>query len=215
MSISTKPDATDGQPRTGSSKRPTPASVSIIGLLAAALIAFAVAPTLVAESYSWVEFGISESAAQGVEGAWLARVGMILFGLAVLWLVGLGHRDWGPLATAMHLLFGVSMFGVAAFAAKSWEDGAAFVETEDALHSAFAATAGFGIVVGIAVLIVRRRRRSVRAALPDWVAFLVTALIPLTASTDIWGLMQRIMFFAAAAWYAREAWSTPSTDQAR
>jgi hypothetical protein len=38
------------------------------------------------ESYDWIEHTTSESAAQGVEGAWLARLGFLSFGLAVLWL---------------------------------------------------------------------------------------------------------------------------------
>jgi len=182
------------------------AALGITALLVAALSAFAFAPTLVAESYSWVEHGISESAAQGVEGAWLARGGLILYGLAVVWLVGLRHSLWGPLATALFAVFGASMFGVAAFAAKSWEEDAVFVESEDVLHSVFAGIAGFAFVVGLLSLIVARQHRPVRAAIPDWVAFLVAAIVPLTASTSVWGALQRLMFFTTAAWYAREAW---------
>ena len=189
--------------------RPSPVSLAARGvtaLLIAALIAFAFAPSLMPNSYSWVEHGISESAAQGIDGAWLARMGFIAFGLGVLWLVGLRHASWGPLATTLFASFGASMFGVAAFAAKPWEEGAAFIESEDLLHSVFAGIAGFAFVVGTLTLIVIRRHRSVSAALPDWVAFLVAAIVPLTASTSIWGALQRLMFFTTAVWYAREAW---------
>jgi hypothetical protein len=165
------------------------------------------------ESYSWVEYGVSESAAQGVDGAWLARAGMILFGLAVLWLVSLRKDTWGPLATVLHLLFGVSMLGVAAFAAKSWDVDAAFVESEDRLHSLFAGTAGFGFVAALVTLIVQRRHRSIRAAIPDWVALVVAAAVPLFGATDVWGLLQRIMFTTAAAWYARESWLEPDDER--
>lgn len=195
-----------GEARNRPGSGPRLAALGITALLVAALGAFAFAPTLVPESYSWVEHGISESAAQGIDGAWLARGGLILYGLAVVWLVGIRHSTWGPLATALFAVFGASMFGVAAFAARPWEEDAVFVKTEDMLHSVFAGSAGFAFVVGILTLIVVRRHRSVRAAIPDWGAFLVAAIVPLTASTSIWGALQRLMFFTSAVWYAREAW---------
>lgn len=180
--------------------------VGIVGLLAAALVAFGVAPLLLPESYSAVEHGISESAAQGIEQAWPARLGFIAFGLAVLWLAAVRRADWQTPASLLHLSFGVCMFGVAAFSAKSWEEGAPYVELEDALHSQFAGVMGFAFIAGVTTLIVIRRRRSVAAALPDWAALIVTVSVPLFMSSDIWGLLQRLMFVTAAAWYGREAW---------
>lgn len=187
------------------------AASGITVLLVGALAAFAVAPTLLAESFSWVEHGISESAAQGIDGAWPARLGFIMYGLAVVWLVGLLHSTWGLLTTALFTLFGVSMFGVAAFAAKPWEADAVFVESEDVLHSVFAGTAGFAFIVGTVTLIVARRQRSIKAAIPDWVAFLVAAVVPLTGSTSMWGAFQRLMFLTTALWFIREAWRADLT----
>lgn len=184
------------------------AASGITALLVGALAAFAIAPTLLPESFSWVEHGISESAAQGIDGAWLPRLGFIFYGLAVVWLVGLRHSMWGPPATVLFALFGGSMFGVAAFAAKPWEAGSVYVESEDLLHSVFAASAGFAFIVGTVTLIVARRRRSIRAAIPDWVAFLVAAVVPLTGSTSMWGAFQRLMFLTSALWFIREAWRT-------
>lgn len=187
--------------------RTAPLAVAAVSaLMVGALGAFAVAPALLPDSYSWVEHGISESAAQGVDGAWLARFGFIMYGLAVVWLVGLRHSTWGPLATALYALFGGSMFGVAAFAAKPWSPDASFVESEDLLHSIFAGAVGFAFVVGTMTLIVARRHRSIRAAIPDWVAFLVAAIVPLTASTNAWGVLQRTMFLVSILWFVREAW---------
>ena len=180
--------------------------VGIVWLLAAALVAFGVAPLLLPESYSAVEHGISESAAQGIEQAWPARLGFIAFGLAVLWLVAIRRTDWQPLAWLLHLSFGVCMFGVAAFSAKPWEEGAPHVELEDSLHSLFAGVMGFAFIAGVTTLIVIRRGRSAMAALPDWVALIVTLSVPLFMSSNIWGLLQRVMFVTAAAWYGREAW---------
>jgi TRAP-type C4-dicarboxylate transport system permease small subunit len=56
---------------------------AIAGLVASAL-ALALAPLLLPTSYSWVAHTTSESAAQGVPGSWLARVGFLVFGAAVL-----------------------------------------------------------------------------------------------------------------------------------
>jgi hypothetical protein len=179
--------------------------LGIVALLVAALAAFALAPTLLPASYSWVEHGISESAAQGIDGAWLARLGFLCFGLAVVWLAGLRPVGWVPAADLLHLVFGVSMFGVAAFSAKPWEDDAPFVQSEDLLHSVLAGAMGFAFVVAVVTSIVVRRQRSVGAALPDWVTLVIAALVPLTMSTGIWGVLQRLMFVTAAVWYAREA----------
>jgi hypothetical protein len=179
--------------------------VGIFGLLAAALVAFGLGPFLLPESYSVVEDGISESGAQGIEQAWPTRLGFIAFGLAVVWLTAVRRSDWQPLASLLHLLFGVSMFGVAAFSARPWEENAPYVQLEDSIHSWFASVMGFAFVTGVVTLVVIRRQRSLTAALPDWVALIVTTLVPLAMSTAVWGLLQRLMFVTAAAWYGREA----------
>lgn len=140
-------------------------------------------------------------------------MGFISFGLGVVWLTGLQYSSWGPLATALHLVFGASMFGVAAFSAKPWEENAVFVESEDFLHSVFAFAIGFGFIVGVVTLIVLRRNRSIWAPLRDWLAVAVAATVPLGMSTSIWGLLQRAMFTTAAVWYGREAWLTAQCSQ--
>ncbi len=147
------------------------------------------------DSYSWVEHGTSESGAQGIDGAWVARAGFILFGLSVLWLLRLRSSAWGPIASLVHLGFGVSMFGVAAFSTKPWEDGAVYVESEDWLHSLFAGIIGF--VAGVVTLIIVRRNRGLRASIPDWIAVAITGTLPLAMDSDIWGALQRIMFLTA------------------
>jgi len=157
-------------------------------------------------SFAWVEHGISESAAQGIDHAWIARMVFILFGLAVIWLARLRHRAWGPVGTAMHLTFGVSMFGVAAFPTRPWDHAAAYVENDDLLHSVFAGTIGFGFIAGVVAVMVARKLPSWRAAVPDLAALAITLSIPLFMSSDVWGALQRVMFLTAGVWYAREAW---------
>ncbi len=51
---------------------------------------------------------------------------------------------------------------------------------------------------------VDRQLPNIRAAFPGIAVIAIASGIPLTTSTDIWGLLQRIMFLTAAAWYARE-----------
>lgn len=155
-------------------------------------------------SYSWIEHGTSESGAQGINGAWVARVGFILFGLAVVWLTGLRYRSWGTVGTALHLTFAVSMFGVAAFSTRPWDDASRYVPSEDLLHSVFATTMGIAFIGGVGAVMIARQLPNIRAAFPDIAVIMIASVIPLTTSTDIWGLLQRIMFLTAAAWYARE-----------
>jgi hypothetical protein len=128
------------------------------------------APALMPASYSWVANTVSELAAKGVGGAWLARLGFVLFGLAVLLLVAIRSGAWGRWAMAGHVSFGVSMVAVAAFSAKRWT-GAPFDRTEDALHSLAATGMGFGFALGVvAALVWARRRGQVRPWWPDAVA---------------------------------------------
>ncbi|HET9901772.1 MAG TPA: hypothetical protein VFR46_12025 [Actinomycetes bacterium] len=54
--------------------------------LALSAIALGAAPALMPDDYSWIGHTTSESAAQGVSGAWLARLGFLLFGLSAIWL---------------------------------------------------------------------------------------------------------------------------------
>jgi hypothetical protein len=183
----------------------SPAEIGVLALLVGAFIAFALAPLAMPATFDWVEHGVSESGAQGIDGAWVTRIGFILFGLAVIWLAQLRHRVWGPLGTAMHLMFGVSMFGVAAFPTRPWDHAAAYVENDDVLHSFFASTIGFGFIAGVVAVMIARKLPNARAAVPDLAALAITISVPLFMSADIWGLLQRVMFLTAGAWYGREA----------
>lgn len=58
---------------------------AVLVLLGVSAVALAVAPVVLDESYSWVEHTTSQAGGQGVDGAWMARLGFLLFGLAVIW----------------------------------------------------------------------------------------------------------------------------------
>lgn len=192
----------EAEPGTGRAAR-----AGVLGVLAAALVTLALALLAMPDSYSWVKLGLSEAAAQGVDGAWVARTGFILFGLAVVWLVHLRLATWPPAVSVLHLAFGICMFGVAAFAHKPWEEAATFVESEDFLHSVFASVVGIAFIAGVITMVISRRRRSWRTMAQDLVALSVALSVPLTMSTAAWGVFQRLMFFTAACWYGLEAWS--------
>ena len=70
------------------------ALVVLVGF-AASVAVLAAAPALMPAGYSWVSQTTSESAAQGVQGAWLARLGFLLFGLSVILLATLCRDRWG------------------------------------------------------------------------------------------------------------------------
>jgi hypothetical protein len=116
-------------------------------LLVGAPVLLAVAPLALPASCSWVGYGTSESAVQGVDGVWVIRLGFILYGRGVVWLAQTRARAWGWPDTTLHHAFGVGMFGVAAFAARSWDENAPYIEGEDLLHSLSATSLGSGSLV--------------------------------------------------------------------
>ena len=179
------------------------------------MLLLALAPLALPPSYSWVELGTSEAAAQGVDGAWVARAGFVLFGLAVLGVCVLRHRSWGWLATALHGCFGVGMVLVAVYSHAPWEAGAPYVELEDRLHSVFASVVGFSFIAGVAATLAFCRPRTRASVLGGVAALVVTGIVPLLMDSPVWGVLQRLMFFTAAAWYASEVLRQAAVDRAR
>jgi putative copper export protein len=186
--------------------RTTGPTVVLVGLATSAA-ALAAAPALMPPGYSWVSHTTSESAAQGVEGAWLARTGFVLFGLAVILLATIRRRRWGPWATALHAGFGALLIAAAAFSHRTWMAGEAVDRMEDVLHSIAATSMGFAFVSGVVFTAFRRSRGDVRPRAFDIMAIAASVAIPLgmAARPDIDGVLQRLMFVVAYAWYAAEA----------
>lgn len=178
--------------------------------LAGSALALALAPVVLAPSYSWVENTTSEAGGQGVDGAWLARLGFVVFGLAVLWVAHLRHERWQQPATVLHVLFGVCLMGVAAFSLRSWGPNPIYDPTEDLLHSVAATMMGFAFAFGVVAVALRRRSGGEGVRSLDVIAVGASAVLPLWMSFDgsIDGLLQRLMFAVAYLWYAREARQT-------
>lgn len=197
--------------RAPTASRWRPISVASIGLLVASAVCVAFAPALMADGYSVVRHSISESAAQGLERAWLARAGLLLLGFAVLLLANHAGDGWGPWGRALHRTYGVAVIAAAAFAHKPWLPGSAD-GFEDFLHSAAANTVGFSFTIGVLIVSLRRPASDRWRRTLDWIAVGAAFLIPMIMFNvdGVAGAVQRVLFAIGYVWYGQEAASTPS-----
>jgi hypothetical protein len=181
--------------------------LGVVALLVISAVSLAVAPLLMPASYSSIANTTSESAAQGVEYAWVARLGFFAFGLAVLWLAVALRKSWARGAQWLHMAFGVLMTATAAFSHRSWVAGAQFDSVEDVLHSFTATAMGFAFSFGVLARLLQRGRQGEPGRALDAVALVAATVIPLLMArfAGIDGAIQRLMFLVAYFWYAREA----------
>jgi hypothetical protein len=184
-----------------------PAAVLALAGLGGSIAALAAAPALMPPTYSWVSMTTSESAAQGMQGAWVARLGFLLFGLSVLLLATVCR--WEAWSARLHVTFGVLMTAAAAFSHRPFDPAQRFDRTEDLLHSV--AATGMGFAFAFAVILVVVSPAVARLRLPwrmlDLGAAGASVAIPAAMATwpQISGVLQRLMFSIAYAWYAGEA----------
>lgn len=183
------------------------AALGVLLLLVLSATSVLTAPLIMPEGYSWLSHTTSESAAQGIRGAWLARLGFLFFGLAVIWLSALTTVVWPRETVWLHLSFGVFMLATAALSHKPWIDGVPFDPVEDDLHSVTATTMGFSFALGVLVRLLRRGEYTKRGRVLDVIALVAATAIPLLMlyQPAIGGLVQRLMFLVAYTWYGREA----------
>lgn len=177
----------------------------VVGLLLASFLALLLAPTQMPDSYNWWQHTTSESGAQGIAGAWLARLGFLLFGLAVLGQTAVLHTIW-PLPVQLLLgAFGVFMTAVAAFSTRPWLPTLPYDPVENWLHSFAASGMGFAFALGVGWRWWLRSGPAKRRMV-DLVVMGTAVFIPLAMSfLPNWdGLLQRLMFATAYAWYAME-----------
>ncbi len=178
----------------------------VLVMLALSMTALLMAPMLMPGGYSWLIHTTSESAAQGLAGAWLARLGFLLFGLAVLWLASASDHTWSRAAVWMHIGFGVMMVATAAFSHRPFLPGVPFDPVEDWLHSFTATLMGFAFSFGVFFRFLQRENSAMRIL--DLAALASAIFIPLLMMNfpGITGLVQRLMFLVAYLWYGTEAW---------
>lgn len=179
----------------------------VVLLLAGSAACLVGASMLMPAPYRWLANAISESAAQGQRGAWLARLGFLQFGVAVLWLVALRRVSWARATTWMLTAFALFMVGTAAFSHRPWLPGIAFDPVEDALHTLTATGMGFAFSFGVAARLMQPRPQDAWGRAGDAVALIAASALPPTGM--LWphyaGLLQRVLFAVAYAWFIREA----------
>jgi hypothetical protein len=187
--------------------------LAAVGLAVSALM-LGLAPLLMPASYSWVAHTTSESAAQGVPGAWLARGGFLCFGAAVVVIAYVARGRWGPWAVGLHAAFGLLMVAAGIFSARPWDGHAPFSQLEDLLHSVAATAMGFAFAVGVTVLALQRWRRDGGWRVVDLTAVTASVALPLAmvGAPDLAGVLQRAMFLVAYVWYGREAIRSPGRE---
>lgn len=159
------------------------------------------------ETYSWRANAISESAAQGVEFAWIARLGFLAFGGAVIWLALHLRGIWARSACWMFLAFGAFMLATAAFSHKPWLAGVAFDRFEDFLHSVSATGMGFAFALGVTARCLQRGDEAWSSKVGDCIAVVAAVALPLLGQLwpSVMGMLQRAMFAVAYLWFASEA----------
>ena len=188
--------------------RPTDSLPTIaLTALGAALAALALAPLAMPSTYDWISNSISESGAQQLPGAWVARSGFLLFGIGVLLTALLQRVAWGALATWLLAAFGVLMMSCAAFSTRQWMPDAPFDPTEAALHSAAATIMGFCYGFGVLFATLHDRGMSVPQRVFSMVAVVSSIVLPLGVglAPHVGGVLQRLMFAIAFAWFIIEA----------
>jgi len=181
--------------------------IGIVGLLIVSALLLGFAPFAMAPGYSWLSNSISESAAQGLNHAWIARLGFLCFGFAVLWLALYLRTTWARGVYWMQLLFAVFMLGTAAFSHKPWLADVPVDATEDLLHSITATGMGFAFAIGVVVRFMQRNKNEALPRVYDAIAILAAIILtPIGGlQPSIAGLLQRVMFGIAYIWFAREA----------
>jgi Protein of unknown function (DUF998) len=187
--------------------RITTLAAAVIPLLAFSGLLVMLAAYAMPDGYSWRFHSISESAAQGQHGAWIARFSFLCFGAAVF-LLSLAMRDrWPRLTYWSNLIFATSMLGAAAFSHSPWLPGQAADQFEDFLHSIFASGMGFAFCIGLVARLAHRGANSSFGRTLDALALVFATVLPLllASGSNSGGLLQRVIFAVAYLWFARES----------
>ncbi|MFM6981548.1 MAG: DUF998 domain-containing protein [Microbacteriaceae bacterium] len=181
--------------------------VSATVALAIAVIGVLTAPLFLHYGYSILSNSISESAAQNVPTAWIARAALFASGLAVLGVVALKSGSWSRSVSISFAIFGTLWIISSVFSTKSWVAEASFNQVESEIHSV-AASAMAIIVLGALVLGFTRQpvspiERVLAFGLAAAATFLPLAsyLVP-----ELGGLFQRVMFLYTYLWFARQVY---------
>lgn len=178
-----------------------------VALLAASAVAVGVAPRLMVRGYSWEANTISESAAQGVRHAWVARAGFAGLGAGAVLVAVECRSAWGIAAFCLIVVFGVLMMATAGASERPWEAGAPYRAKEAQLHSVLAGAAGVAYTVGAGTVAFTDAGAPVWLRALSLVVAVSGVVLPLAMARrpQVQGLIQRVMFALAYAWLIAEA----------
>ena len=182
------------------------AALVVVVLFLASGVCLVIAPSLMPDSYNWVRHAISETAAQGLARAWVARLGIMLSAVAILLLAANRELGWRAASRSIHRLYAILVIGLAAFSLKPWTAGT-FNEFEDVAHSVLAPVAGVAFTLGVLLVSARRTPAERRARVLDGVVILATVMLPMVMLSvpDVAGAAQRTVVAVGYLWYVVEA----------
>jgi len=188
----------------------------VLAFLLLGMAAVAIAPLLMSDSYSVIEHSISESGAQGVDNAWVARSAFLLVGFGLLALASVAGERWDRWGVLGFRVYGVATIAAGAFAHGPWA-GVPFDRLEGFLHTAAAFMAGLGFGIGVLAVGLRRGPGAGWRRWLDVLALLCVAVLPLTmlifdATT---GIQQRFLALVGFAWLIAETVRVGWADQPR
>ncbi len=176
-----------------------------LGMFVTSAVALAVAPVFLPPSYSWVENTVSESAGQGVRGAWLVRSGVLLTSLAAVLLSVRARGLWNRSCRTAFRFYAFALLGVAFFADGPWNK-VPYNRSEAFFHTFSAFWAAVGFALGV-LAVNRTRSRDARLTKAfDWVVALGTGMIPVAMLVFLGqaGLLQRLLAVAGYTWLILE-----------
>lgn len=201
LRLSARPRETERGPR-------RKVRIAVIGLLAGSAACISAAPWVVGDSYSMVRLTVSESAAQGLGGGWVTRLGFVMLGVAVAVASHVCSQRWGAAGRWMHRVYAAAVIAAAVFSDAPW-NGAPYDEAENALHSAAAALTGVAFSLGVLAVGFGRGRPPPGMRIFDWVTVGASVVVPpaMYVFVAIEGLAQRSMFLVTFLWYGLEAGS--------
>lgn len=173
--------------------------------LVVSFLALALAPLAVDPSYSVLDNTLSESGAQGVDGAWVLRFGVSIAAAAVLTMAALDTPVWPRAARGWMRLYSLALIMLVVFPESPWYEGA-YDAGVARLHTVSGVGAAVSFIAGV-WLVSRNRPHRSPGRVFDWVVITTIAIIPqamLVLPGE--GALQRMMVCLGYVWLFTESW---------
>lgn len=173
-----------------------------LGLVVSAFL-LALAPLFIESPYSFVSNTLSQAGAQGLDGAWVFRSGVLLAAVSVL--VMTTHPLWRGTPAGWMRGYVVALVFLALFPV-SPPDGSAHNETVALIHTVFGLVGVISFILGAAAV---NRSRPETRLVPrsfDWLVIAAVALVPPAVfAVEFDGVLQRVMVGLGYVWLIAES----------